>query len=176
MLEWWELRRTIALRGTRSGEVQGMRWVRYLRKAAKMSFLALGRVGAYHRLILHFQFCYCLVETTFSLVSLSGENGIFSSILVRWTALYYITLFAHLLLVRNRNSVFWLSGRQCKVSHYTVRRKWRIQSFDCQADCAHSGITQSGGMKKFSQNIVRQNKFSVKTLIAIMLQFVNKIT
>ena len=75
-----------------------------------------------------------------------------------------------------RNSVFLPSGGLCTLRHYTVRRKWRIQSFDCQADCAHSGITQSGGMEKFSQNIVRRNKFSVKTLIAIMLQFVNKIT
>ena len=75
-----------------------------------------------------------------------------------------------------RNSVFLPSGGLCKFMHYTVRRKWGIQSFDHQADCAHSGITQSSGMKKFSQNIVQRNKFSVKTLIAIMLQFVNKIT
>ena len=59
-------------------------------------------------------------------------------------------------MVINRNSVFWLSGGLCKVSYYTVRRKWGIQSFNYQADFAHSGIIQSGGNEEFSLLTIRR--------------------
>ena len=55
-----------------------------------------------------------------------------------------------------RNSVFLPSGGFCTFRYHTVWQKWEIQSFNYQADFAHSGIIQSGGNKEFSLFTIRQ--------------------
>ena len=55
-----------------------------------------------------------------------------------------------------RNSVLLPSGGFCTFRYHTVQRKWGIQSFYHQANCANSGIIQSGENEEFSLLTVRR--------------------